>query len=375
MPLFEPTPSDAQWFYWILPGGTLPLISKWPHAGSNRVNCLFHLEHGKPKNYWVWSASRWAVEIESHTAPFEFKYRGWLDVEPVGQNHLFGSTGYNSDGWECTLDIQAYDPAPQFTFPGVVTIQRWQHETQPFYWQSTLWFIDFFGQGWEEQMTLIEDNATYQEYDTNPQVGGQVVGWYGRAMPECFSFPTLSAGPGFAEGNGVDAYIQMDTETIDAVNRWRWEADVYLRSYANAHVMVNSISGARITGINETLAYWRSINIPYSPPVPLNEWHHIAVERSWQSPVGALMKIFVDGQERGSAVRGNPSNKFDGILGARDVVPKTYANMDIKNLILMTGSPEAPLILLNMPMIDNACQSPPQSNNGTTHNMALPSCV
>jgi hypothetical protein len=371
VPYFEPNPSTLQWFYWILPNGQQPLISSWPHAGSPRTDSRFRFKHIKNRE---WSASRYWLEYLDTFEGQTFEIKGYVDVQAVGVGHLFGSAGVNSGGWEATLDIQEYDSTPILEQPGVVATIRWENVPLGLWYEAKYWILDEQTDSWSKDIRIIVGLVFFFQDERSP---GWIEGLHeakAGSLPDCFNFPLIESTPGFAEGNGADAWIELDTFTGNIVNRWQWQGDFFFRSLQRAFVLVNGSVSSVISGVSSATAYFGSISVPHFGVIPLNTWVHISVERSWQSPTGALMKMFLDHVEVGSAVRGNPQLVFNRMIGNRPTSPTQWGDFDVKNFELVTGTPAVPNVQLNLPLIINACDAGPRGNDGTTHNMSLPSC-
>jgi hypothetical protein len=371
VPYFIPGPSAEQWAYWILPNGQQPLVSSWPHAGSVRTDARFRFKHITDHD---WTASRYWLEFTDSFEGQEFNIKGWVDVEPTGVGRLQGNAGFHPGGWECIVTIEEYDSTPIVGSPGVVVTILWQLGFPGLSYEAKYWYLDDTFSQWSRTILLNEAAASFfQEsrswigpFGPSDAIGG--------SLSDCYDFPLLEGTPGFAAGNGVDAWIALDTFTGDIVNRWQWQGDFFFRTFTRAFVLANGSVSSVITGISPTTAYFGSISVPHGGVIPLDEWVHISVERSWQSSSGALMKVFLNSVEIGSGVRGNPQLVFNRMIGNRPTNPAQFGNFDVKNFQLVTGRPEAPNVQLNMPLILNACDAGSQGNNGTTFNMDLASC-
>lgn len=371
MPYFDPFPVEEQWRYWIQPQDEDPLISRWPKAGSNRNDCRFNLPISKGE---VWTASRWYVEW-SHSDPSgSWWFRGWLDLEAVGVNHLRGSTGFNAEGWQIILDIKGYDSLPITGHPGVETITRVEHETEP-------WWMDDWAQFWDDGFfpweTVMRLGMSFNDEDGvffSPVFPpGQNLTNAG-SVADCFTWPLIQVAEGFCQCNGVDAYVQLDNLTPFFGWPSKVECDVRFRSLTNAIFLGAAGGGANSFYIDGTQWHFSGNSGTISPLPALDTWLHMEFERGWHNPASGFRNLRFDGQLVSSAFGANFAIQADRVGGNVPVPPTMWADMDLKNLHVDNGDVNNPNPILDLPFLINACDAGPLTNNGTTFNMPLPSC-
>jgi hypothetical protein len=358
-------------------------VGGWPKPGTQRIGGFFRFiqVHGFPRAI----ASRYFFKF----TPFEGELTNlwcWLDIDQVSEDKLQGASGLSADGREVILEVEQYNPPavdPNLGISGVTWRMHWLRAGFGPWYLSYTWptFVPTIGAA---PYVIFKEPGTFSPWaPSNNWIGTSPKDWTSDppqqnmtwfSISECYDIEPAPPGPGFAQGNGIDAYVQLDSVTGPIVNRWEWSGDFYYRSFVRAFALCHGGAAGNITGISATHAYFATISVPHGGAIPLDTWVNIRVERSWQSPVGALMKVFLDDVEVGSAVQGNPSRVFDRMIGGRGTVPEQFGNFDCKNFKLQTGTPETPVIELQMPLENNACDEGPAGNNGSTFNMPLPSC-
>jgi len=370
MPYFTPTPDVDQWFYWIRPGGQLPIISRWPKAGSNRTDCRFQLPISKGT---LWTASRWWVEILLGGASPNYLSRGFLDLEALGINHLYGSAGVDADGWEVSIDIQGYETTPVVGPPGVVAILRADNVSITANMEWTLWYFNQDLTHWKEQITLNQENASFGQLAVSGLPFGTITGLLGGSLPDCFNFVSIGAPEaGFCACNGTDSWIKFTTWFPNGTTRFLWEYDIRPTApVSNIAIRGDSTNGAFFMG-HATFdnAVWWNRSVSLSPGLVVGVWQSVRMEHDWTIP-GDFYTVWIDGVQQGQNAGTFTSSWFDEI-------GKVGANFrgvfDVRNLKHTTGTPAAPNIILDIPLDIDACPVVGLPIKGTTFNMDLPSC-
>jgi hypothetical protein len=196
-------------------------------------------------------------------------------------------------------------------------------------------------------------------------------------VADCYTFPTQPFGPnpGYAVFNDVDAYIALKQFTPNVAGRYIYFADLRIRTRPQGIILANSGSAGSITGFGNTNVFWRSVAGTPDPPLPLNEWFTYALEREWFFPTGNRWRAYVNEVEVANFTGANFQQRFNLLGGNRPTVPPQFGDFDMKNFLFLKGSPEVPQVILDMPLIVNACDQGPLANHGQTFNMGLPSCL
>lgn len=370
MPYFTPTPGFDQWFYWIRPGGQVPIISRWPKAGSNRTDCRFQLPISKGQ---LWTASRWWVEISLSGPVPDYLSRGFLDLEALSVNHLFGSAGVDDDGWEVTIDVQGYEVTPVLGPPGVVCIIRADKASIPAHMQWTYWFLDMDLTHWQAQITLIEEDSSFGQFQTAGLPFGTLTGLQGGSLPDCMPFDLIE-GPeqGFCECNGTDSYILFDTRFPLVATRFKCEFEIRPTG-ADTQLVCFGYTGFGSFGYmfngRHNFQWWNN-NIFLPVGLILNEWNTVRVEYDWSIP-GANYSIWINGVLEATQAGGFVTWVWDEIGRRGSLIAGEF---DLKQAKLWDGTPVSPNLLVDVPLDIDACAVVPPTIKGTTFNMDLASC-
>ncbi|GAH92092.1 unnamed protein product, partial [marine sediment metagenome] len=334
MPYFVPTPSDAQWLYWIRPLGQPQMISQWPKPNAARVPCRFRfIVDGEI----VWTAGRWFVQyFEGGVLP-DYLSRGWLDLAVVGPGHLFGSAGLNAEGWVATLDVQRYEGDPLFGLPGVVAILKWERVSPPRVCEQTFTYLDKDATRWLPNTTLDSDHASWTTAisDGYP-VGAEFLG-FGGGLSDCYDFPEIEAPVGgFARMNGSDSYVSFPTFFSNHGPRWKAEWEVRPRVNAEMPAFVFTGFTSFFSGHDNIadVRWWNKI-IPVSPNLVLDVWNEIRLEYNWSIP-GATFEAWVNGSKAGSLASAPQLLPMDNIGWLNGIGPGDF---DLRNFKLTDGTP------------------------------------
>lgn len=193
-------------------------------------------------------------------------------------------------------------------------------------------------------------------------------------MSECYNIEGSPPVIDMASYNGVDARIQLDHKTTLIGGSFSMSGEIFLRTDFTAWLLTTTTSVVGFTGFSNGLAHWRTNNGIISPPLPLNEWFNFRFEREWTVPSGNQYRVFVNDVQ--VALFGGPNFalEFDEMGARTSLTPDQWGDYDIRNFLLQRGSFASPITVLDMSMNGNACDAGPDSNNGTTFNMPLPSC-
>lgn len=324
----------------------------------------------------VWTASRWYGRYGQDDNGNPFDYHAYLDLDVVDTDHLFGSAGVNSDGWEFTLDVQAMASDPVFSMPGVIATARWQGPQPDRFMERKFWYLRDQVFPWEEHIVLDENLSDWDTLERGPGIPTEVFDWQGVSLSDCYDFPTLDIGQGFAEFDGTGSWIQLaNTIPLQGFN-YDYEYDI--RRTGNDAMILGTMNSGRpyIRILGSTYYNGDFHAYPMNPAPQIGQWS--TIKQQWRLPFGpTAMSIFVDGQlaaqEHGSA------QQYGGFTmigrynaGTQDI----WSQCDLRNLKL-TYYPNVgpPVVDLDMPLLSNTCDISPAANHGTPFQVGLDGCV
>lgn len=373
MPWFDPQPTAADSTFWRFNVDGHHRVSRWPRYDTPRIDSRYRLNGTRnlTPSPLRWLAT-WRGIILGQPDDIE---TGWFDVSPVTDDHLSGNTGESPLGITFTLELKGFFELPNVGERGVELTMRLDSDLGEWYEEI-----------WEYEMGTITDYRVPIWTDFHPPTfttAARSAGWpYTETQPsvqgisECYDFPTPQPAPGaFAQGNGVDAYIQLDSATPFFGWYHKAEFDVRFRSLSNVMFYGATGGGANAMYLDSGLLHFSGTTIPIAPLPPLDQWVHFEIERGWHVPANPNYNVRIDGNLVGSVSGPNFAITIDRILGnVGPFAPPMWADIDMKNLTIDNGNVTAPNLILDMPMDPNACDVGPLLKKGTTFNMPLPSC-
>lgn len=373
-------PYDEERYNEIVGGNRVP---SWPHPNSSRVDARYRMGIGEGLPFP--RPSRFLFRLTPYL-PAPTVLWGWVDLSVNTTDHFVADTGLDALGRKVTFElIQNYDPFLPLTDINQWLDFKWTYSRVGFddVWFNWRYHTSIANQGPVPVMAALQEvvDVSYV-YTTNlPFVintdwtspNGRLA-WNWDPMSECYDLIPPPPAEEFANFNGVDAELLLDSLTGNWGTTWQWSGDFYFRSLTNAHITILSAGSAVISGVSPTQGYARDKTVNHGGSVPLNEWVNIRLERNWSEPATGKLKIWVNGVEKGQNITTQPNMNMDVIGAPRPTAIPTFADLNMKNFKLETGTAATPLVRLNMPLQLNACDAGPLGNDGTTVNMSLPSC-
>jgi len=357
-------------------------IPTHPHPNTPRTAGGFRFPSGGPNA--AARGSRWLAELINH-----HPYVAVFDLEPVADNHLYAVTPVDDLGrwWEFEIfDVLAPDVAPVYNQPGIY-YRLSTHEQG----KDSVIFHAWTRPAWEVTPEFPTPSESFR-FGSDRHIPG--IDWWTFTGPDIW---TLPFGPGLqpdvwtrfhcldlpwplaplaelsAEFNGIDARIDLSPAFAPDGTNYSWEGDFYYRSLTNGAWAFSSATDFSGIGMDATFVAMGGASGVHSSPPPLNQWVKIRVERDWiQTPL-THTHIFFDDVLQESLVIIPGGGSFDRI-GGREAPTPAWGDYDLRNLKLLGGDPISPTVILDMPFTVNACDLGPGEHDGTTHNMALPSC-
>jgi len=378
MPWFDPQPLPEQLLYWGIIGQK-HLVSKWPQPNNPRVNSWFRM-YATVGNFpmpgrvpFQWQS----FSQDPPNPPPVINRWGWVQMEAIAPMHVRGLSGLDPvTGAEMEVNIEYFDSMPVSGFRGVelkhtvsigaeFSVRSYEFRDVPpnvFKWD--------YNQFQSEPVTFLNfgtDSAGWPYASTAIQ---------SCAVSDCYDFPPPPTGPnpGYAVFNDVDAYIALTNNTPSIAGRWRIQADVRYHSLPQNWILCHSNLVNNIAGTGDPNAWYRSNNGPINPQFPLDVWLNFSFEREWRVPTGNRFQLFINDQERANFGGVNFALVFNRLGGDRGTVPRQFGDFDMRNLLVQTNNAGMLNTILDMPLINNACDEGPLANHGTAFNMGLPSC-
>jgi len=353
----------------------------WPTAESPRIDARFRLNKGQflpaPR------ASKYFLRMRVDSGPDPLTRNAEINILPTGVGVLEGSTGVSTDGYEIVMKWEeVLTPEPLFNVVGMRVTMTYNHTGFPSFFQEqmlgsnhppnydtvevNLILERFFGTG------LFWNNSNYDPLvNTDVTIVNPLLNMYAWwTLSECVTLDPPPVG-GFAEFNGVDAYIENDSPTIDTTGSWKQEFDVRLHDTGECQYLCKSFNTTRFNKIRTIDISYINRVVVFTTPLVVNQWHHIEFSYQWLTADG-LYRVSVDGGPDDTAANTNFNARWNrfGKRGSQTPV----GDYDFKNFKLTNGPVGSPTVYLDQPFQVNACDDGPDGRDGDTFNMTLPSC-
>jgi hypothetical protein len=363
---------DKQTDYWILPDGEPHKIGQWPKSGSLRAETRYR-RHEKQLNFPM--ATRYLVHFHNEgvgdpPVPPDLDVWFWVDI-----------SGGSAGRYEGQSELGPFEPRINFLLteepdlfgpqnPGVQLIVEVFHAATVF--STTYKWHDAAATSFVNPIQTLTNPPTLRNGLPPPAKSTtRFTDVFG--LSECYDFPLHpDLDPGFAAFNGVDAYISLTQNTPNFNAPFVLQADVRLHDVTSFWPIFGKEGTGGFVGMDgDDLIFVILILDTDWVPV-LDTWFNWRLEFEQETQLG--YKLFIDDVE----VMHRTTNRVFAQLNNLGVYrhnsdPTIWANMDMKNLKILTGDPPSTDVKLDMPLIVNALDSGPLENHGTTFNMDLPS--
>jgi hypothetical protein len=357
-------------------------VSQWPRPDTNRVKCDFRMALGegtpfpRPGRFKLW------MDFVPE-APLGRLYPV-IDMDVSGDFELHGTSGVNESGREVELDIVEHLEAdfPGSDFPGIEYAFTFKHAGHDDYHSTWYWEhestvhppTDILMRVSSEEsinnLILVEDVPS--ELDVDWPINDFTPQFSWDAMSECFDFrPPLVEGPG-AEFNGVDSYISL-SDLMPAFNSpFVISARIRLHDTTGFWPLMGRSFTGGFLGMDDDDLIHGFLRLETSWTPVLDEWFNWRYEFEQETQLG--YKLFIDDIEvmSGTFARQNSSYNMLGVY-RHGISGTIWGNFDLLNLLVLNGSAPSTDVELDMPLSENALDSGPKENHGTTFNMDLPS--
>lgn len=310
-------------------------------------------------------------------------FNGWLDLVALSDTVLEGVSGPDpEEGWDIKLTITNYIfPAtdPDFgksgismrwtvTYPGEPDWSYWiMFDKDAAEWSGGIPF-DIF-QVFVDPIAIWDDDkdpVLNPSWSTVPAHNFAFL-----AMSECWVFPAPAPVDGFAEFNGVNTSILFDQFTNITDPRYQLEFDARFHDFSTNALLARTDNTVNWVNINRGGVAWKQFNIAFSPFLVNDVWYRIRLEYNWNDP-GTGRKLYLDGVLNAHLPASGNVDLLFNLMGKKG--PTYIGDFDLKNLTLFDTDPATPRILLDMPLLVDACDVGELSIKGTTENMTLASC-
>lgn len=358
-------------------------VAQWPHPNTERINPFYRLGVGEGLPFP--RASRYLFLIQPYYPGDETFFSCYIDLVATAENTFTGDSGVDPDGRKISLNMfEVWDPLnptdPANSWHMEITYER--AGFTPFTWVWR-WDVNFLGFDLAPMAFSLGGPFTFPWDVQSDWTSGPVNDWsasptknhlWWATQSECGDPGVIQPDEPFALFNGIDSYIHWTPNIGPLASSFLISGEVYLRSAVRAWVLTHSTSTTTIFGFQAGLCHWRSNNGLITPALPLDEWFEFEFEREWLFPTGNRYRLRINGVERANFNGPNYSLSFDESGVRHGVSPTQWSNFDLRNLVILTGSPASPIVELDAPLFFDACDSGPNAIKGETFNMDLPSC-
>lgn len=175
----------------------------------------------------------------------------------------------------------------------------------------------------------------------------------------------------FARFNDVDAYIENDSFTAATTGAWRLEYDIRLHRDGVHYLLCASDNTLAYVSQTEFDVRWHNRAVAFPSNLNLEQWYHVDFRYNWDAADG-LYRVSIDGGPDETNAGTNSDVDFDRYAKRGAQLP--LADCDLKNVLLEDGTDVSSIVLLDQKLQINACDDGPDSRDGTTFDMDLPSC-
>lgn len=375
MAWFEPNPPLADLDFWQ--GAPAPVkhkVSKWPHPNTPRINCRYRFKDTRPE--LIPLAHRYgffATEAFQQYDPDvpEFNFFGSFDLAVRGDNHIGVTTPENAEGYTLDINVKHRELLDFTEFPGIEYSVKFEHVSIP----EATFIVEYstrpVAHYWNyDNNTLRRDEFIHTRWEIPGQTPAQLLSGRLFAVSDCYLFPLLP--PGWAAFNGTDAYIKLTSLMSFSNNPFRLSCELRLNQTANHWPILGRDGTGGFFGMRDDDIIFGNLTLPTTWTPITDVWFTWVYEFEPETQLQHKLTI------AGTVVKDTTTNRqhtpFDTIGVYRHGVANTlWADMDMRDLKIETGTPGDYTTLLDMPLRENALDLGPLANHGTTFNMPLPS--
>lgn len=350
-------------------------VSQWPHGDTNRIKSTFKFPNAPPFDSLAGRCFlRWSGKLSvPPSSPPDIEEAGWLQLDSSSIGLIEATTiAHPTTGSTFTVRIKDYDVLPILGQQGTEVYLRIDSGGE---WAFRTWEYPTVGGVITYKWNLIPPiDSTVGVGQDVTSAGWPYVLWAveATATADCYDFPRLTPPPIFAAFDGSTSWIDFPADFPYQTGAFKLEFDVRLTAFEQVTIGGLKRFSSNFWGFNNPSSIsWWNVTIPLSAALSLNEWHAVRIERDWTNPGPTRYSVFVDGVERANQLSAATISPYDE-LGRRGT--QFHGTFDLRNLKQWSGTPAAPVLTVDLPLTDNACDLASPSQKGTTFNMALPSC-
>ena len=375
MPWFDPPATVPETLTWIFPGapGAKHKVGQWPHPNTNRVDARFRLRttidlaSTAYRRLFSWEMKD---TTDAPAFPDWIEWGEW-DLLVSVEGTIAATSDTNSFGWVASIEIKEFTTLPTAGVPGILLTLKAEHAASGHFRTHYFEFEEATNQ-WFYDRDIGSDFLGWAATDESANFPYATPLALDYAMSDCFLFPRIAPPPGgFADFNGIDAYIGFNDYTNVTNQRIELTFDVWLRDTGELALLGPLFSSSKYVMFRPGGIAWRSSAVVWSPDLPFGEWLSIRAEFNWQDP-GTNWKVYSNDVLLGT----NPIHGASGLrfnqLGRRGSI--IQGNFQLKNLVLKDTDPAAPRIMWDCLLQVDACDTGEKTLKGTTFNMDLASC-
>lgn len=301
----------------------------------------------------------------------------------IGDQELEGTSGVSGDGFEFVLNIKSWttpDPVDSvFGFEYEMTykhagfpdffVRQMQGTTDPV--AAKLLAIPVESPTWDQGLGPFWFSTDYDPLiNTDVTVAVMMDNWFWWPVSECIDLAPAPVS-GFAAMNGVDAWIDAPSQLLINDSKIRMIFDFRLHSAAQQIVVGRSNQLAQFTSISQDRFTWRGNRVDFSPLLNQGQWYNCDYRLDWDI-VDGLNRVSIDGGADITSSGSQIAQLIDQIGKQGGAAPTSH--FDLKVMTIERGGASSPTTMIDMPLDVNACDDGPNSWDGTTFNMVLPSC-
>lgn len=381
MPWFETEPTTADTNWWGVYPSSLPHpVSRWPNKLTPRTDARFRFQHQLNDTLDALAIRYYHTFYtgikQGGPGPTFKRNWGYFDLSLVDVGHLQSVSEQDADDFVVQFDVREFDALPVNGGPGIQSVwelrraaNRWyritrEHEKAD---PGSAWRVDMDVTR-SEQPPIVEESPQWN-YQTS--FGDQ----FWEAVSDCYLFPAAPPAPAlFAQGNGVDAYVQMRNFSPVIQSIWQVTFKLRIRSKDSLWILGSSLDANDVLGLpNDVLRY--DINsAPISPPLAVGPVLDIEIERRWRDSGDFSVNLWVDNVKHATIAGGGEPIRFDRFLGNFPAGSPEWADVDIWDMVVKDQGVSPNDEAVNYPFTTNACDTSPFNNHADTFNMPLPSC-
>lgn len=357
-------------------------VSVWPQPNSERVDVNFRFQWCDPNASAV--ADRWFCGVK-YEADIELEFFAVVDLLAIGQSHLFGESGADADDRTIQVEVKEFPvsaPHPFFGFGGTsidIGLARpgfdTSHVEKFFPFPAVVGSPILTGSITNLGGSLLGPWERVYDDGLNPTIPFPgFLRWKCNTVSSCWDLPgeATEFGVGFAEFNGVDAYVQLDVPLTSTNAPFIYELEFRLHTLHQYPFMGREAAGGFLGhALNNNLLFG-NLNRPTTYVADVGVWHKWRLEFEQTGPLS--YDLLVDDINVWSQVTNRQSIRFQNLGVFRHNTTGTqWADLDMRNLKIWSGAAPSTIVELDMPLIVNALDFGPNLNHGTTFNMDLPS--